>query len=57
VGQKRLNLMVLSIDFRCPTFDIVLTLISCVLFFQLHDSIYEMKMLSMCQEGVLAMEF
>jgi hypothetical protein len=35
VGQKQLNLVVLSIDFRCPTFDIVLTLISCVNFFSL----------------------
>lgn len=57
MGQKRLNLVVLSIDFKCPTFDIVLTLISCVFFFQLCDSIYEMKMLSMSQEGVLAKEF
>jgi hypothetical protein len=57
VGQKQLNLVVLSIDFRCPTFDMVLTLISCVFFFQLHDSLYEMKMLSTSQEGVLAKEF
>jgi hypothetical protein len=33
VGQKQLNFVVLIIDFRCPTFDIVLTLISCVFFF------------------------
>jgi hypothetical protein len=32
-GQKQLNLVVLSNDFRCPTFDIVLTLISGVFFF------------------------
>jgi hypothetical protein len=57
VRQKQLNLVNLSIDFRCPTFDIVLTLISCLYIFQLHDSIYEMKMLSMSQEGVLAKEF
>jgi hypothetical protein len=57
VRQNQINLVDLSIDFRCPTFDIVLTLISCVFFFQLHDSIYEMKMLSMSQEGVLAKEF
>jgi hypothetical protein len=57
VGQKQLNLVDLSIDFKCPTFDMVLTLISCVFFFHLHGSKYEMKMLSMCQEGVLAKEF
>jgi hypothetical protein len=52
VGQKQLNLVVLSIDFRCATFNIVLTLISCVFFFHLNGSIHEMKMLSMSQEGV-----
>lgn len=29
----------------------------CIFFFHLHGSIYEMKMLSMSQEGVLAKEF